>query len=102
MLGAIMLISYGLISVIGSVAILIKGSAKSASGCIYFFLLGHVTLLVIAIYDLFTPLHFLWFIFGCIICLVSRWLNGKFVFRNNNWLHYFIVAGIFAVAYALT
>jgi hypothetical protein len=71
MLGSIILISYGLISVIGSVAILFKGSAKTASGWIYFFLLGHVTLVVITMYDLFTPLHFLWFIFGLSLVVSS-------------------------------
>lgn len=101
MIGSILLILYGLVSVMGSVAILYKGPAKSASGCIYFFLLCHVSLIAITIYDLFTPLHFAWFI-GCFAaCLISRWLNGKFVFGRNNWLHYFIVALIFAVAYFL-
>lgn len=102
MMGSTILILYGLVSVMGSVAVLSKGSAQSTKSCIHLFMFCHVSLIAITIYDLFTPLHFVWFIFGFVACLVSRWFNGKFVFRKNNWLHYFIVAQIFAVAYFLT
>lgn len=102
MLGSTIVILYGLVSVMGSVAILFKGSAKTASGCINFFLLCHVLLIAMAIYALFTPLHFIWFMGCCVACLVSRWLNGKYIFGRNNWLHYVIVALIFTIAYFLT
>lgn len=102
MMGSTMLILYGLVSVMGSVAVLFKGSAKSTIGYIYLFLLCHIMLVIITVYDLCTPLKFIWFIIGFLVCLTSRWLNGKFVFGRNNWLHYFIVALIFAVAYFLT
>lgn len=101
MIGSSLLIMYGMASVLGAVAILLKGSAKSGAGFIYLFLLCHVSLIAVTIYDLVTPLHFVWFIIGFVACLVSRWLNGRFVFGKNHWLHYTIVALIFAVAYFL-
>lgn len=98
MWGSIILIMYGLVSVMGSVAFLCKGSGKSASGYIYLFLLCHVLLIAIAMDNLFTPLHFIWIIIAMAACLVSRWLNGKFVFGKNHWLHYLVVTLIFAMA----
>ncbi|MEK4186167.1 MULTISPECIES: hypothetical protein [Paenibacillus] len=102
MIGSSLIILYGMVSVLGAVGILIKGSAKSTVGYIYLFLLSHITLVVITLYALCKPLNFIWFIIGFLTCLISRWLNGKFVFGWNNWLHYFIVALIFTVGYFLT
>lgn len=101
MIGSSLLILYGIVSVLGAIVILITGSAKSASGYIYFFLLCHASLLAIIIFDLLTPIHFIWFLVSFVACIASRWLNGKYVFGKNNWLHYCMVASIFAVAYFL-
>lgn len=101
MIGSSLLLLYGVVSAVGSVAILGKGSAKATHWCIYLFLFCHVSLIALVIYDLFTPIHFVWLMIGLVVCLISRWLNGKFVFGKNNWLHYFIVALIFGVAYLM-
>ncbi|MEK5252609.1 hypothetical protein NST74_03935 [Paenibacillus sp. FSL F4-0125] len=102
MIGSSLLILYGMVSALGAVANLIQGTVKSAVGYIYLFLLCHIVLVVITVYDLCTPLNFIWFIIGFLACLTSRWLNGTFVFGRNNWFHYFIVALLFALAYFLT
>ncbi|MEK4877332.1 MULTISPECIES: hypothetical protein [Paenibacillus] len=52
MIGSSLIILYGMVSVLGAVGILIKGSAKSAVGYIYLFLLSHITLVVITLYAL--------------------------------------------------
>ncbi|TCZ75691.1 hypothetical protein E0485_16460 [Paenibacillus albiflavus] len=100
------LIFYSVISLIGSIALLHKGSVTShhskrsfsAQLSIYFFMISHSSLLAAAVYQLNKPINFIWFI-GCFtICIISRWLNGQVLFGKSNWHHYFIVGAIFGAA----
>ncbi|MBM7683194.1 uncharacterized membrane protein (UPF0136 family) [Pullulanibacillus pueri] len=103
MLSGSLYILLGFISVVGGIIQFFRKGPYTLfqSIILIFFIASHLCLGVIGLYMWGSLFHLSVVILAGLIILISRYLNGCFLFKKVHGRHYFIVAGIITLGACL-